>query len=44
MNKELFEAMNYLEKEKGIDKNVLMEALEAASFPPIRKILNLLQM
>lgn len=26
----MFEAMNYLEKEKGIDKDILVEALEAA--------------
>ncbi|WP_163536833.1 transcription termination factor NusA [Gracilibacillus sp. YIM 98692] len=37
MNKELFEAMNYLEKEKGIDKDILMEALEAALISAYKK-------
>lgn len=30
MNNQLFEAIDYLEKEKGIDKEILIEALEAA--------------
>ncbi|GAB2563222.1 transcription termination factor NusA [Gracilibacillus alcaliphilus] len=37
MNKELFEAINYLEKEKGIDKNILIEALEAALISAYKK-------
>ncbi len=40
MSKELFDALNYLSKEKGIDKDLLMEALEAASFLHIKRILN----
>src|SRR5690625_4292918 len=30
LNNQLFEAIDYLEKEKGIDKEILIEALEAA--------------
>lgn len=37
LNKELFEAINYLEKEKGIDKNILIEALEAALISAYKK-------
>ncbi|MDX8046977.1 transcription termination factor NusA [Gracilibacillus sp. S3-1-1] len=37
MNKELFEAINFLEKEKGINKDVLLEALEAALISAYKK-------
>ncbi|WP_163579919.1 transcription termination factor NusA [Gracilibacillus saliphilus] len=37
MNRELFDAMNYLEKEKGINKEILMEALEAALISAYKK-------
>ncbi|QGH34573.1 transcription termination/antitermination protein NusA [Gracilibacillus salitolerans] len=37
MNRELFDAMNYLEKEKGINKDILMEALEAALISAYKK-------
>ncbi|SHN16647.1 transcription termination factor NusA [Gracilibacillus kekensis] len=37
MNRELFDAMDYLEKEKGINKEVLMEALEAALISAYKK-------
>ncbi|ENH96550.1 transcription elongation factor NusA [Gracilibacillus halophilus YIM-C55.5] len=37
MNTELFEAMNYLENEKGIDKDILMDALEAALISAYKK-------
>ncbi|RCW70677.1 transcription termination factor NusA [Saliterribacillus persicus] len=37
MNKELFEAINYLEKEKGINKEVLIDALEAALISAYKK-------
>ncbi|KGX88407.1 transcription termination factor NusA [Pontibacillus litoralis] len=40
MNNELFEAMDYLEKEKGIDKNLLLEALEAALISAYKKNFN----
>lgn len=37
MSSELFEAIQYLEKEKGINKDVLMEALEAALISAYKK-------
>ncbi|HLR53114.1 MAG TPA: transcription termination factor NusA [Pseudogracilibacillus sp.] len=37
MNNELFEAIHYLEKEKGIDKDILLEALEAALISAYKK-------
>ncbi|MUV39923.1 Transcription termination/antitermination protein NusA [Lentibacillus sp. JNUCC-1] len=40
MNNQLFEAMDYLEKEKGIDKDILMEALEAALISAYKKNFN----
>jgi transcription termination/antitermination protein NusA len=40
LSSELFDAMNYLEKEKGIDKNLLLEALEAALISAYKKNFN----
>ncbi|MCA1009271.1 transcription termination factor NusA [Halobacillus halophilus] len=40
MSSELFDAMNYLEKEKGIDKGLLLEALEAALISAYKKNFN----
>ncbi|WP_082234160.1 transcription termination factor NusA [Halobacillus massiliensis] len=40
MSSELFDAMNYLEKEKGIDKALLLEALEAALISAYKKNFN----
>ncbi|SIS37517.1 transcription termination factor NusA [Salimicrobium flavidum] len=40
MSQQLFDAMNYLEKEKGIDKDLLMEALEAALISAYKKNFN----
>lgn len=37
MNSDLFEALHYLEKEKGIDKEILIEALEAALISAYKK-------
>ncbi|QTM99450.1 transcription termination/antitermination protein NusA [Sediminibacillus dalangtanensis] len=37
MSSELFDAIDYLEKEKGIDKDILMEALEAALISAYKK-------
>lgn len=37
MSSELFNAINYLEEEKGIDKEVLLEALEAALISAYKK-------
>lgn len=37
MSSELFEAIHYLEKEKGIDKDILLEALEAALISAYKK-------
>ncbi|MCD5322723.1 MULTISPECIES: transcription termination factor NusA [Pontibacillus] len=37
MSSELFDAIHYLEKEKGIDKDLLMEALEAALISAYKK-------
>src|SRR5699024_3770655 len=37
VNNELFEAIHYLEKEKGIDKDILLEALEAALISAYKK-------
>ncbi|MDC3414103.1 transcription termination factor NusA [Aquibacillus sp. 3ASR75-11] len=37
MSSELFDAIQYLEKEKGINKDVLMEALEAALISAYKK-------
>lgn len=37
MSNQLFDAIDYLEKEKGIDKDVLMEALEAALISAYKK-------
>ncbi|MFC4404540.1 transcription termination factor NusA [Gracilibacillus xinjiangensis] len=37
MNKELFDAINFLEKEKGINKDILIEALEAALISAYKK-------
>src|SRR5699024_11157625 len=37
MSNELFEAINYLGEEKGIDKDVLMETLEAALISAYKK-------
>ncbi|QDP40213.1 transcription termination factor NusA [Radiobacillus deserti] len=37
MSSELFDAIHYLEKEKGINKEVLMEALEAALISAYKK-------
>lgn len=37
MSNELFDALNFLEKEKGIDKDVLLEALEAALISAYKK-------
>lgn len=37
MSSELFDAIDYLEKEKGINKSVLMEALEAALISAYKK-------
>lgn len=39
MSSELFDAMNYLEKEKGIDKGLLLEALEAALISAYKRTL-----
>jgi N utilization substance protein A len=40
LSSELFDAMDYLEKEKGIDKNLLLEALEAALISAYKKNFN----
>ncbi|WP_028782818.1 transcription termination factor NusA [Thalassobacillus devorans] len=40
MSNELFEAIHYLEKEKGIDKDVLIDALEAALISAYKKNFN----
>ncbi|PBB05901.1 MULTISPECIES: transcription termination factor NusA [Salimicrobium] len=40
MSQQLFDAMNYLEKEKGIDKDFLLEALEAALISAYKKNFN----
>ncbi|HLS20376.1 MAG TPA: transcription termination factor NusA [Bacillota bacterium] len=37
MNSKLFEALEFLEKEKGIDKEILLEALEAALISAYKK-------
>lgn len=37
MNSQLFEALDYLEKDKGIDKDILIEALEAALISAYKK-------
>ncbi|MFC4557160.1 transcription termination factor NusA [Virgibacillus kekensis] len=37
MSSQLFEAIDYLEKEKGIDKDILLEALEAALISAYKK-------
>ncbi|HLR07964.1 MAG TPA: transcription termination factor NusA [Bacillota bacterium] len=37
MNAQLFEAIDYLEKEKGIDKEILLKALEAALISAYKK-------
>ncbi|WP_067838488.1 transcription termination factor NusA [Amphibacillus sediminis] len=37
MSKELFDAIHYLSKEKGIDKDILIEALEAALISAYKK-------
>lgn len=37
MSNELFQAINLLEEEKGIDKNILLEALEAALISAYKK-------
>src|SRR5699024_2084079 len=37
MSSELFDAINYLESEKGIDKEILIEALEAALISAYKK-------
>ena len=37
MSSELFQAINLLEEEKGIDKEVLLEALEAALISAYKK-------
>lgn len=37
MSSELFDAIDFLEKEKGIDKDILMEALEAALISAYKK-------
>lgn len=37
MSSQLFEAIDFLEKEKGIDKDILMEALEAALISAYKK-------
>ncbi|MGM8211716.1 transcription termination factor NusA [Virgibacillus sp. W0430] len=37
MSNQLFDAINYLEKEKGIDKDILLEALEAALISAYKK-------
>ncbi|MBR4279160.1 MAG: transcription termination/antitermination protein NusA, partial [Clostridia bacterium] len=37
MNKELFEALNVLEKEKGISKDYMIEKIEAALLSAFRK-------
>src|SRR5699024_12167392 len=37
MSSELFDAINYLEREKGIDKEILIEALEAALISAYKK-------
>ncbi|WP_188454352.1 transcription termination factor NusA [Virgibacillus oceani] len=37
MSSQLFDAIDYLEKEKGIDKDVLLEALEAALISAYKK-------
>ena len=37
MSNQLFEAIDYLEKEKGIDKEILLEALEAALISAYKK-------
>src|SRR5699024_11978157 len=37
MSNQLFDAIEYLGKEKGIDKNVLLEALEAALISAYKK-------
>lgn len=37
MNSQLFDAIDYLEEEKGIDKDILMEALEAALISAYKK-------
>lgn len=40
MSNQLFEAIDYLEKEKGIDKDILLEALEAALISAYKKNFN----
>ena len=40
MSNELFDALTFLEKEKGIDKTVLLEALEAALISAYKKNFN----
>lgn len=40
MSSELFDALNFLEKDKGIDKDVLLEALEAALISAYKKNFN----
>lgn len=40
MSNQLFEAIDYLEKEKGIEKEVLLEALEAALISAYKKNFN----
>lgn len=40
MSNELFDALTFLEKEKGIDKSVLLEALEAALISAYKKNFN----
>ncbi|MFG6115079.1 transcription termination factor NusA [Halobacillus sp. MO56] len=40
MSNELFEAIHYLEKEKGIDKDILIDALEAALISAYKKNFN----
>ena len=37
MNTELMEALNILEKEKGISKSVLLEAIEQSLIPGLQK-------
>ena len=37
MSSQLFEAIDFLEKEKGIDKDILLEALEAALISAYKK-------
>src|SRR5690625_1048755 len=40
LSSELFDALNFLEKDKGIDKDVLLEALEAALISAYKKNVN----